>query len=55
MNIKGDDALKKGLEQVCQLPLRLPKVDAQYVILADASFQLAGYVLMMEKYLKDQS
>ena len=37
------------------MSLRLSKADAQYVILADASFHAAGYVLMIEEYLTDQS
>ena len=37
------------------MSLRLPKANAQYVILTDASFYAAGYVLMIEDYITDQS
>ena len=47
--------LRKDLEQACDLSLRLPKANAQYVILTDASFYAAGYVLTIEDYLTDQS
>ena len=49
------ETLRKDLEQACQLPLKLPKADAQYVILTDASFYAAGYVLLIEDYAVDQS
>ena len=49
------DELRKDLEQACDLSLRLPKADAQYVILTDASFYAAGYVLMIEDYITDQT
>ena len=52
---KQIEALKKDLEQACTLSLRLPKANAQYVILTDASFYAAGYVLMIEDYITDQS
>ena len=32
------------------MAFRLPKTDQQYVIKADASFYVAGYVLMIEDY-----
>ena len=47
--------LRKVLEQACQLSLRLPKPNAQYVILTDASFYAAGYVLLIEDYSIDQT
>ena len=47
--------LRKDLEQACQMALKLPKADAQYVILTDASFYAAGYVLLIEDYATDQS
>ena len=47
--------MKKDLEQACTLSLRLPKANAQYVTLTDASFYAAGYVLMIEDYITDQS
>ena len=49
------EVLRKDLEQACTMSLRLPKPDAQYVILTDASFYAAGYVLMIEDYITDQS
>ena len=52
---KQIETLRKDLEQACTLSLRLPKANAQYVILTDASFYAAGYVLMIEDYIADQS
>ena len=49
------EVLRKDLEQACTMSLRLPKPEAQYVILTDASFYAAGYVLMIEDYITDQS
>ena len=47
--------LRKNLEQACQMSLRLPKPDAQYVILTDASFFAAEYVLLIEDISIDQT
>ena len=47
--------LQTDLEQACQMALKLPKADAQNVILTDASFYAAGYVLLIEDYATDQS
>ena len=44
--------LTKMLENSCKITLRLPKPDLQYVILADASYYSAGYVLMVEDYVQ---
>ena len=44
------EKLTNDLRTACDLSLRLPKVDQQYVIMADASFYAAGYVLMIEDY-----
>ena len=52
---KQIETLRKDLEQACTLSLRLPKANAQYVILTDASFHAAGYVLKTEDYITDQS
>ena len=41
--------LKTDLQNACDTSLKLPKPGAQYVILADASYYAAGYVLMMEE------
>ena len=42
------EKLTNDLRTACDLSRRLPKVDQQYVIMADASFYAAGYVLMIE-------
>ena len=44
------ETLKNDLATICSNNLRLPTKDSQYVILADASFYAAGYVLMIEDY-----
>ena len=44
------EKLTNDLSTACDLSLRLPKVDRQYVIMADASFYAAGHVLMIEEY-----
>ena len=44
------DQLRTELKLICETNLRLPKQELQYVILADASFYAAGYVLMIEEY-----
>ena len=49
------ETIRKDLEQACTLSLRLPKANARYVILTDASFYAAGYVLMIEDHITDQS
>ena len=49
------ETLRKDLEQACQLALKLPKANAQYVILPDASFYAGGYVLLIANYATDQS
>ena len=52
---ESTNQMRKDLEQACNMSLRLPKANAQYVILTDASFYAAVYVLMIEDYLCDQS
>ena len=47
--------LRKDLEQACDFSFHLPKGNAQQVVLTDASFCAAGFVLMIEDYLTDQS
>ena len=42
------EQLKKDLIQACDVHLHLPLPGRQYVIMADASYYAAGYVLMME-------
>ena len=44
------EKLKKELRTAWNPPLRLPKVDQQYVIIADATFYSAAYVRMIEDY-----
>ena len=44
------DHLKGALERAWKMSLRLPLPNQQFVILADASYYSAGYVLMMEDY-----
>ena len=48
------EKLREDLAQACKMSLRLPKPNAQYVIMADASFYSAGYVLLVEDYIRDQ-
>ena len=52
---KGIETLRKDLEQACKISLKLPKANAQYVILTDASFYAAGYFLLIEDYSTDQT
>ena len=42
--------LKEDLQKATSTYLRLPKPDLQYVIITDASYYGAGYVLMIEDY-----
>lgn len=46
-------AIKLALTNACKMSLRLPRTDCQYVVLADASFYAAGYVLLIEDYAVD--
>ena len=52
---ESTNQLRKFLEQACNMSLRLSKANEQYVILTDASFYAAGYMLMIEDSLTDQS
>ena len=45
-HISTIEQMKKELKTICESSLRLPKKGLQYVILADASFYAAEYVLM---------
>ena len=47
---KNFNILKSDLKKATKTYLRLPKPDLQYVIVADASYYGAGYVLMIEDY-----
>ena len=49
------ETLKTDLAKSCDTALRLPQPHKQYVIMADASFYAAGFVLMIEDYLEDQA
>ena len=46
--------LTNDLRTACDRSLRLPKVDQQYVIMADESFYTAGYILMIEDYTTNE-
>jgi hypothetical protein len=48
------EKLTTGLKNACEMTLRLPMADKQYVIMADASWHAAGYVLMIEDYTKNE-
>ena len=50
--IKALETLKKDLLDATEMTLRLPKPDLQYVLLCDASYYGAGFVLMVEDYVK---
>ena len=45
--------LKQDLTNACQMTLRLPIAEKQYIIMADASFYAAGYVLLIDDYTCD--
>ena len=42
--------LTQDLQSACEITLRLPMTNRQYVIMADASFYAAGFVLIIEDY-----
>ena len=44
------ESLKKDMSNACLLTLKMAKPNCQYVIICDASFYAAGYVLMIEDY-----
>ena len=48
------EKLPNDLRKACDLSRRLTKVEQQYVIMADASFYAAGYVLMIEEYTTNE-
>ena len=48
------EKLTNDLRTACDLSLRLPKVDQPFVIMGDASFYAAGYVLMIEDYTTNE-
>ena len=51
---KSLKTLKDDLVKATELTLRLAKPGMQYVLLCDASYYGAGFVLMIEDYVKDQ-
>ena len=51
---KALEILKQDLQKATDLTLRLAKPGLQYVLLCDASYYGAGFVLMIEDYIKDQ-
>ena len=46
------EKLRIDLIQACETSLRLPEPGSQYVVVADASFLSAGYVLVIEDNTK---
>ena len=44
------EKLTNDLQTACEMSLKLPKTNKQYVIMTDASFYAAGFVLMIEDY-----
>ena len=48
--VKALELIKKDLMEATNVTLRLPKPGLQYVILCDASYHGAGFVLMVEDY-----
>ena len=42
--------LTQDLQSACEMSLRLPMTNRQYVIMADESFYAAGFVLMIEDH-----
>ena len=53
-HVESLNTLKADLTRATNLTLRLAKPGLQFVILCDASFHGAGFVLMIEDYLTDQ-
>ena len=49
---KALETLQKDLLDATEMTLRLPKPDLQFVLLCDASYYGAGFVLMVEDYVK---
>ena len=47
------EILKKDLLEATKMTLRLPKPGLQYVLLCDASYYEAGFVLMVEDYVDE--
>ena len=52
-HVKALEVIKKDLMEATNVTLRLPKPGLQYVILCDASYHGAGFVLMVEDYVNE--
>ena len=50
---KNLEILKNDLVEATKMSLRLPKPGLQYVLLCDASYYEAGFVLMVEDYVEE--
>ena len=51
LHYKALETVKKDLFEATEMTLRLPKPNLQYVLLFDASYYGAGFVLMIEDYV----
>ena len=52
-HVKALEVIKKDLMEATNITLRLPKPGLQNVILFDASYHRAGFVLMVEDYVNE--
>ena len=52
-HVKALEVIKKDLMEATNVTLRLPKPGLQYVILCDASYHGADFVLMVEDYVNE--
>ena len=52
-HVKALEVIKKDLMEATNVTLQLPKRGLQYVILCDASYHGAGFVLMVEDYVNE--
>ena len=52
-HIKALEVVKQDLMEATNVTLRLPKPGLQYVILCDAGYHGAGFVLMVEDYVNE--
>ena len=52
-HVKALEVIKKDLMEATNVTLRQPKPGLQYVILCDASYHGAGFVLMVEDYVNE--
>ena len=49
-HMESIDILKQDLHQACQLSLKMAKPNSQFILVCDASFYAAGYILLIEDY-----